>query len=148
MTWLPDSFQQPPEPDPSARDYARATQNRYFNSAFGIMFLAIWIAVGVGLNLSFWPSLIVTVVVLVLGAFSMVLLIPLLILPPILAWLVGLCLRVEDRRRLIAEHQASDARKCQAMRDNPPPPRKTCSDSWLAGLLIGALLGFWWGDDE
>lgn len=148
-TWHdPHSSAHDARDEPSAWDYALAAQAAYLKPAVWVAFFGVWLAVALsGVVSGFWAILFTAIVLFILAGISFVILVPILVLQWGLAWLVGLGMRVEDRRKLIVEHQASERREVQSLLANPTAPQRPAHERFLTGLVLGALLGWWWGDD-
>lgn len=137
-----------PQTTPSAWGYALAAHAAYTTLAMWTTFLAIWLSVGLSDAISgFWLSFFLAAILFLVGLFTLVAVVPILLLEWILAWLIGCAMRIEERRTLIAAHRAREQRELQALLDNPPKPCRIGGEGWLFGFALGALLGAWWGDD-
>lgn len=139
-----------PKREPGAWDYAIVASPAFMKLAVWLAFILIWIAVGLNDGISgFWVSLVVAMVLFLAGAITLVLIVPVCGLGFALAWLVGLGMSAQDRRRLIAEHHERDRLELQAaLSRHSSKRRRNTSDGFLGGIVLGALIGGWWGDGE
>lgn len=133
----------------SAWGYAITAGAGYTTAAVMVSFLAIWLAVGLALpGDGVLVSLFVALLLFVVGTVTWVLIPVILVLSMLMAWLVGWGMTVDERRQRIDANRAADAAQTRAWLAAQPARKQSGNGGWLVAFIAGALLGWFWGDDD